>query len=231
MKLKDIIQRVLSHKNGGVQTDDNRLRPRHIYNKLVTVRGLLFNQKANKRQFIGQSAYQYLPCVEMIKAPLHECPCAPPSGCTILRSKHTLPEILTDNTGDMIKTVSSLDGDMIFSKTTWNEKKYKKGNKYTGNKPDYFIRDNYLYVTQPHNSPGIVSLEAVFKDPLEAYNFLNFCEEDCKDCKNCDSVLEKEFPIDSSMEEALITMSSEELVDKGRVSDKLNDGVDEQVQS
>ena len=41
MILRDIIQRVLSLYNKGLQSDDNRLKPRHIYNKLITVRSLL----------------------------------------------------------------------------------------------------------------------------------------------------------------------------------------------
>ena len=154
MILRDIIQRVLSLYNKGLQSDDNRLKPRHVYNKLVTVRSLLLYQKSNKRQSISSWAYQTLPCVEMIKAPLHECPCIPPSGCITMRSKYPIPEIISDINSPMLNSVTNLDGDLIFSKSSWSEKKYKKGNRYTSNKPDYFFKDNYNNcVINPINLP------------------------------------------------------------------------------
>lgn len=232
MILRDIIQRVLSLYNKGLQSDDNRLKPRHVYNKLVTVRSLLLYQKSNKRQSISSWAYQTLPCVEMIKAPLHECPCIPPSGCTTMRSKYPIPEIISDINSPMLNSVTNLDGDLIFSKSSWSEKKYKKGNRYTSNKPDYFFKDNYLYTTSK-DVPVAILIEAVFRDPIKAKEFPSFCKENCEDCQDCTSMLDMDFPLDSSLEESLINLTVEELVNTMLQipQDRNNDGADDKTES
>ena len=54
---------------------------------------------------------------------------------------------MTDLNNHLIQSVTTLDGSVIFSEISWTEKKYKSANKYTANKPDYYIRNNYLYIT------------------------------------------------------------------------------------
>ena len=232
MILSHIIQRVLSTINAGVQSDDNRARPRHIYNKILTVRSLLLNQKANKRQHLSDVVFQTLPCVEMIKAPIHECPCLPPVGCYFVKTKYPLPDFVTDLSGPLIQLVSSLDGSITYTKTSWKAKKYKTGNKYTSKNPNYYFKDKHLYLTCD-TTTKIVSIVGVFKDPLEAYNYPSFCDEDCIDCTDCESILDKEFPIDPSLEEPLVTMVSEELfkVFNGIPADNRNDSSDEKKEA
>ena len=82
----EVIQRIQSIYSKGVQSDDSRLRSRHIYNKLITVTAKLYEQQKNKKQKVNQWSYQVLPCVELIKTPIHECPCVPTLGCTIFRT-------------------------------------------------------------------------------------------------------------------------------------------------
>ena len=131
MKVEELIQRVLSAYNKGVQSDDNRLTPRHIYSTILSVRSKLLSEESEKKQKVNQWNYQTLPCVELIKTYPNECPCIPPIGCMILKSKYKLPRPLTNYDSHLIQSVSSLDGSIMFSETSWNEKKYKKGNKYT----------------------------------------------------------------------------------------------------
>jgi len=207
----DIIQRIKSLYSKGVQSDDSRLTDRHIYNKMVTVRSKLISQSAKKKQKINQWSYQTIPCIELIKAELHECPCIPPLGCDILRSKYPIPKPLTDLNSHLIQSVSTLEGNVIFSEITWNEKKYKSSNKYTANKPDYFIRNNYLYITH-RSGLKVITLTGLFDNPLEVENFPSFCE--CDDCNNCESILEKEFPIDNDMIETLIDITKIELIEQ-----------------
>ena len=168
----------------------------------------------------------------MIKAPLHECPCLPPSGCTTMRSKYPIPEIISDINSPMLNSVTNLDGDLIFSKSSWNEKKYKKGNKYTSNKPDYFFKDNYLYTTSK-DVPVVILIEAVFRDPIKAEEFPSFCKEDCQDCTDCTDILDMDFPLDSSLEESLINLTVEELVNTMLQipQDRNNDGADDKTES
>lgn len=211
MKTNEIIQRIQSLYSKGVESDDSRLTPRHIYNKMLTVRSKLISQEARKKQRISQWNYQTIPCIEMIKAPVHECPCLPPIGCEIYRTKEQLPEPLTDLNQHLIQSVTTIDGRTVFSEIGWIEKKYKSANKYTGNKPDYFIRNKYLYITQKKGA-SIIAVTGLFEDPWEAETYPSYCENDCTDCENCDSPLDMEFPIDDDMVDTLVEMSFNELI-------------------
>lgn len=211
MKIGEVIQRVQSLYSKGVQSDDSRLSSRHIYNKMLTVRSRLIYQKANKKQKLNQWNFQTLPCVEMIPATVHECPCIPPVGCQILRTKYPLPKPVTSIFGHLMQSVTSLDGSVIYSETSWNEYKYKNSKKYAKNKPDFFIRNEHLYITYK-TGPRIISITGLFEDPLIAANYPSYCDEDCEDCQNCQSYEEQEFPIDNELLDVLIEFCVQELV-------------------
>ena len=147
MILKNIIQRIQSGYSKGVQSSESRLTSRHIYNKFITVRAKLLREVSNKKQKISDWNYQTLNCVELIEIPAHQCPCIPPLGCEILRSKFKLPRPITGLNIHLIKSVTSITGENIYSEVSLKEKEYKKGNKFTSNKPDYFMEDGYLFLT------------------------------------------------------------------------------------
>ena len=212
MTVQEVAQRIQSLYSKGVQSDDSRLSTRHIYNKMLTVRSKLIAQKANKNQKLSQWNYQTLPCVKLVDALPYECPCLPAPGCTILKSAEKLPRPITDINMHMIQSVTTVDGSIRYSETSWEEKKYKSGNKYTSNKPDYYIRDGYLYVTHKLG-PKLVAVTGLFEDPIEAENFPSYCDaDDCIDCIDCTSYEEREFPIDTDLVENLIKISVEELI-------------------
>lgn len=212
MIVREIIARITNLYEKGVPSRNSRLSSRHVYNKILTVRSKLISQEAKKRQKINQWSYQTIPCIELIKAEVHECPCLPPLGCEILKSKYPIPKPMTNLNTHLIQSVTTLDGSVIFSEITWNEKKYKFSNKYTSNKPDYYIKNNYLYVT--HKSGlKVITLTGLFDDPLKVEDFPSFCKEDCVECKDCTSPLDKEFPIDNDMIDTLIDMCKQELIE------------------
>lgn len=211
--IRELIERVQSGYSRGVPSDDSRLAKRHVYSMALSARSTLLTQKANKRQPFSQWSYQTLGCVELVKALPYECPCLPAVGCEILRTKEPLPKPLNSIIqGLMIQSVSSVDGSVQYSETTWENKKYKKGNKYTSRKPDYYIRDNYLYITTS-KGPKAIAITAVFNDPMEADNYPSICNEDCKDCTDCSSPLDKNFPLEEDLTRVVIKMVVEELTD------------------
>ena len=211
MILKNIIQRIQSGYSKGVQSSESRLTSRHIYNKFITVRAKLLREVSNKKQKISDWNYQTLNCVELIEIPAHQCPCIPPLGCEILRSKFKLPRPITGLNIHLIKSVTSITGENIYSEVSLKEKKYKKGNKFTSNKPDYFMEDGYLFLTHIKGSPRIIKVVLLTGDPLEAKKFESYCE-DCVDCTDCESPLDMEFPLDEDMIEVVITISAVELI-------------------
>lgn len=219
MIIKEIIQRVQSLYSKGVQSDDTRLSARHIYSKVLSSRARLITQRMDKRQKVSQWVYQTLDCVELVKALPYECPCLPAIGCTTLRTKLELPDPLTGIlNGHMIQSVTSVEGGITFSETTWEGKKYSVGAKYTSTKPDFYIRNNYLFITT-RDAPKVISITGLFDDPLEAKNFPSVCgTEPCAggtpedDCPECTSPLDMELPIEKAMVETLIEMAANELI-------------------
>ena len=211
MLVGELIQRIQSLYSRGVQSDNTRLSPRHIYNKLLTVRGKLLYQKANKKQKFNDWDYQVLPCVELIEVGKHECSCLPPIGCKILRSKEKLPKPISCMDNYYIKSVSSIDGSIMYSRTTYKAKKYESGNKYTSYFPDFYIRNEYMYITYK-SGPRIISIEGIFEDPVEVSKFPSYCDSDCTDCEDCRSNMDIEFPLSDELVDTLIEMSINELV-------------------
>lgn len=230
MKVSEAIQRVQSLYSRGVQSDDSRLMSRHIWNKLLGARATLLIQKSNKRQPFSQWIYQTIPCIELIPAAPYECPCIPPAGCVWLRSKNPFPEPLVGLEGNLIQSVTSLDGSMVFDLTTFATQKYESGNKYTAKKPKYLLYDKYLFVTVIKKLK-VVTATVLANDPMQVWNFPSFCQEDCADC--CPDILENEFPLDRDLTETAIQMASNELIGifVQLKKDNANDSVDDALVS
>lgn len=232
MILKDLIQAIQSLYSKGVQSSESRLTSRHIYNKFLRVRAKLFREMSNKKQKISDWNYQTLNCVELIEVPAHQCSCVPPMGCEILRSKFKLPRPITGLNAHLIKAVTSITGENIYSEVSIKEKQYKKGNKYTSNKPDFFIEDGYLFTTHVKGSPRILKVVILPGDPAEARQFESYCD-DCPECVECESPLDMEFPIELEMAETMIPIAADELIREfngyGR-EDRTTDSQDDNAQ-
>lgn len=218
------IQRVQSLYSRGVQSISSRLSSRHIYSALTSGRSTLLRQQFNKNQYISSWSYQTLPCVELIKAPLTECPCAPRAGCVILRSKHPLPKTITGISKTLIRSVTTIDGSIVFTETSFDTMKYSdKGNKYTKTGPQYFIRNTYLYITVITELKA-VSVTGLFEDPLVASTYPTACD-DCVDCGcDCTDVMDQDFFISRDQLTPLVQLANQELIVimKQMQEDKLN---------
>jgi hypothetical protein len=208
MKLGELIQRVQSLYSKGVESDDSRLSRRHIYNKLLTVRSRLLYQEANKKRVLSQWNYQTLPCVELIKVPAHNCPCIPPIGCDILRSKYVLPKPINSIFGDLIQSVSAIDKSVKIDRVTINSLNFQKGNKYAKKKLQYFIQDGFLYISTPTRIKW-VSVVGLFDDPMEASKFRGYCDGENTECLD---YMNEDFALDSNLMDVLIELSLQELV-------------------
>jgi hypothetical protein len=210
MKITELIQRVQSLYSKGVQSRSSRLSSRHIYSKLVSSRQRLISQQLRKKQKISDWNYLVLPCVELIKVPNHECPCAVEIGCDVFRTKLSLPKTLTNLDSHIIEYVMSVENSLRIEEVSRTENNFSKGNKYTGSNPKYIIEKGHLYFPM-RKSPGIVTIKFLPEDPIEAYNYPSLCE--CTDCNECESILDKEFPIDGDMIDTLIEMAVAELIE------------------
>lgn len=233
MKINEIIQRVQSLYSKGVQSDDSRLSPRHIYNKLLTLRSKYIAAQAKKKQKLNQWNFQRLSCVELEKVNPSMCPCQPVPGCDILRTKYPLPKPLSDLNSHLLQSVTSLDGSVVFSEIQWTEVKYKASNKYTSKKPDYFIDGGHLYligVTQTMRHLKMLTVVGLFEDPVEVGKMNQYCGEQYED--NCVSPLDTDFAVDNEFIDYMLSEASEELVTffGGQKEDLTNDAKDNIVE-
>lgn len=211
MKIGEIVQRIQSLYSKGVESDDARLMQRHIYNKLLTTRARLISEQAKKKQRISQWNYQVIPCIELVKVPAQECPCLPPIGCDMMRSKYKLPKPLSGLSGSLIQTVTTLDRGQKLNEVSMNAVRSLAGNKYSSKNINYFIEQGYLYITTP-SKIQFVRLVGLFEDPIAAKTFENYCKENCTDCVDCIDYQEEEFPIDNDTIDVLIELTVQELI-------------------
>lgn len=231
MIIREIIQRVLSAYSKGVSSDDVRLTKRHIYNKLLTTRALLLSREVNKKRKLSAWNYSTLPCVEIIEITSNEeCPCIPDVGCSVYRSKHKLPKPIVSLSSYMIKGVYSTDAQrsIKFTEVSVNQSKYTKGGKYSSNNNKYMLHNGYIYIISKV-APIAVSIDLLVEDIMEAYNFVNYCNNNSVDC--ADKILEKEFPIDGYLLEPLIQITIDELVSgfSKSLQDSLNNSQDSTI--
>ena len=231
MIIREIIQRVLSAYSKGVSSDNVRLTKRHIYNKLLTTRALLLSREVNKKRKLSAWNYSTLPCVEIVEITSNEeCPCIPDVGCSVYRSKHKLPKPIVSLSSYMIKGVYSTDAQrsIKFTEVSVNQSKYTKGGKYSSNNNKYMLHNGYIYIISKV-APIAVSIDLLVEDIMEAYNFINYCNNNSVDC--ADKILEKEFPIDGYLLEPLIQITIDELVSgfSKSLQDSLNNSQDNAI--
>jgi len=223
MKIGEVIQRVQSLYQKGVESDDTRLTNKHIYNKLISSRGYLISTMLKKRLYVSEMNYQKLRCVELITVNSHECNCLPDTTQKILRSRYKIPNIIsgdldlaikvvTDNTGKRISKTSSYDANMI------------QYNKFTNKSIYYFITNNYIYVLNT-KLLKLINIEAVFEDVIKAYRFPNYCSDKANAdraylcpsteiCENCGCIknIDYDFPVDTSLIDLIVENAVSELI-------------------
>lgn len=207
----ELIQRVQSLYSKGVQSDENRLTPRHIYNKLLSVRGAILLQQSKKRQKISEWSYQLIPCIEVIDVPLTECPCVPSNNCVVKRTKYPLPKPITSLMGHNIDWILSLDGTIRFDESSRREMLHVKGNRYTSTDYRYIIERGYAYL-YGRNIPKVVQAKMLCEDPMEAETFKNTCITP----NLCTNPMDLVFPIETGFVDLLIETCVKELVDSFR---------------
>ena len=217
MTIREAIQTVQSMYSKGVQAADTRLSRRLIYNKLITARERVLVQQYNKGQKISQWCYQTIPCLEFISVPVIECPCVPPLGLHMLRSKSKIPAVMSGIDKHLFQSVTSLDGQVKYDETTWDTYRYIAGNKYTKTDVSFFVKGDYIWLTSK-KKPQKVVVTVLAADPLAWYNLQQCCEE-----APCTNMLDKPFPIDGLSFEAVSALALQFLVEffSSRKEDKL----------
>lgn len=211
MKIGEFTQRVKSRFAMGIQTTNFALSSRRIYSMAVSIRSTLLEQKSNKRQKISSWNFQTLPFVEMERISEGECKNLGLEGCTVLRSKHLLPNPIMNLNRHIIASVTTPGGEFTYEELGNRNLKYTSGNRYAKSKIGYFTKGGRLYLSYIRG-PKVLRVVGLFEDPIEAYNFPCACEE--KECEKnkCLSYLELEFPVDEALITPIINIMEDEIV-------------------
>lgn len=222
-----MIERVKTPYNKGVESVNSRLSDRYIYSVLMDIKNKLVTQQIKKKQVISDWNYSVLSCVELIKVANHECPCLPDLGCKVYRTKYTLPKPLTDLNVHLFKYVMNITTSKLISSTTREAYINNEGNKYTSKGLKYIIEKGYLYV-YGKDIPQLIKIKYLAEDAIEAANYPSICGNDCVDCNDCESMLDKTFPVDSDMIDDVIQMANIEIAKffKPSNEDINNDNID-----
>lgn len=208
----EIIERVQSILNKGVQSDDARLPDPYVFNVISTVKTLIIKRKI-KGEKISDWMKSYLPVVILEPAAIvdDECLLVPlPPGCKLLRSTCDLPAPLSNANGHMIDYVSTLNGNTL-DKLDFVSSKYRSGNKYSSNKEGYYIQNKRLWVVG-QTPPRAVFVVGLFHSDEEVVLFNSEC---CKSSNStfdkCVSMYDRDFKMDTDMIPLLIEMSVKEI--------------------
>lgn len=198
---KEIIQRVLSTDK--VQTKENKITKRYVFNVLSTIRSILLTQQLFKKISLPIDSYQLLPCIELEKAPLSECNCIPSTllpHISVYRSIKKIPSILKNTVSD----ITTIDGEVRLDIINYSALKYSASRKYGKQKPFIFFFNNYIWLINAEYE--LLQMRAIFMRPEEVYEF-NYCG--CDIPEDCQSYLDKDFPMSEQFVDTLIAMSKE----------------------
>lgn len=151
--------------------EDAFMTDRFIFSMIMKyAKQLIRRQESEGKVFDYQSLFQFIPCVELIELDrIPECCTGIRTGCTIMRTKNPLPEILNGSRGPLIRTVASLDLStdlQLTSPSVYANLTKLTSYKYNRTKYYWFL-DNHIYV--PEVEWEGIYLEAIFDDDIAAY--------------------------------------------------------------
>lgn len=160
---------------------DAFLTDRFLYSLIRKHAGWLLKREdgASKLTRIN-SIFQTLSCVELIDVDKVQANCAGlRSGCTIKRSKETLPTILEGYFGPIVRSVTSIDGMVNLHPTLpGNYVAMSRLSSFKYNSARYYwILDGYIFL--PNIDWDAVTIEAVFEEDISPMS-----EGDHLNCSN-----------------------------------------------
>jgi hypothetical protein len=165
-----------------------------LYNSLLEqARWLIKRETSRERIYSNDSVFQTLKCMKVIEAStIDEC-CPIKTNCKIYRTEHRLPDMWIENSGPIIRSITSLDRSTHFTLISSNVIEIKQNDPYQKMKAiKYaFFSDGYLWF--PDFNPRFVRVTAFFVDDLALYQ--NPCLE-CADINDeCIAFLDTQFII------------------------------------
>jgi hypothetical protein len=160
--------------------EDPFLTDRTIYFAIIKYGKTLLKREDNQNRLMKiSSLFTNLPFVELIEVDKIEAQCTGVySGCTIKRTKEKLPQLFEGMFGPVLRTVSSIDGEIELMRTEpGTYVSMTKTTNFKYNKKKYFwYLNGYLYL--PNVEWEAIKVEGIFEG--DRADFL--CETDTNQC-------------------------------------------------
>lgn len=174
---RDTISRIRNLVKGVKQ--DAFLTDRFLYSLAIKYAKLYLKRLDDQNKIMRfQSLFVTLPCVELEEIDKVAACCGGiKSNCTIRRTKEDLPDVFEGTYGPLFRSITSIDGSFIFTKTnpaTFTDIANSSTFKYNKNKYYWYI-DKKLYF--PNIEWDAVKVEILPEDSVESYLC---CGDPCK---------------------------------------------------
>ena len=166
--LNHMVYDILEIASSGGLPSEFKIPTQQIAYWVEHTRSILISQSLNKHDDINDSWISYIPCVELEQVDASEC-CTVDSGCYLLKSKLRLPSTIDSWRDNWLVSVSTIDGNMI-SKSNPIKSKYQQYNKYTGNKRGWYVKNDYLYISNDQFLE-VVEVAGLFETPSDLKRF------------------------------------------------------------
>lgn len=197
---------------------DSNYTNQFLYDSLLEQAKWLIRREISARRIYGNSSFfQTLDCQEVIEVPSVEC-CDIKTKCTMFRTKNKLPETWIDESGPVIRSVSSIDGTTDFFITnagTWQHKRNDPYQKMSNSKYTFFS-DGYAWF--PEHNPRLVSFDGFFIDDIELLPADRCgCKKNKNKKKKCIRFLDTKFMLPGWLEAEMFAKALQQLAQTLRV--------------
>lgn len=195
-----ILRDMLKERNA-----DSTYSNQFLYNVLMEHARWLIKRDINSgRIYKNTGFFRPLRCQDIIEvSTIDEC-CPVKTNCRIFRTKHKMPEMWQDDTGPIIKTVTSVDGRTDFFVTTITTWENKQGDPYQQESQQKytFYSDGYFWF--PIHNPHKANILAFFIDDVSSLS-------GCTDKKPCVRFLDSEFLVPSWLHGEMFSKALEQI--------------------
>lgn len=206
-ELVDQYRTWLGDKSGKIKVD-NSWSPRAILFSLLQFRNQVIRAELQTNPNTYRYMRQTIPCIPLETVDHNECPCAPATGCTWLRTKYPIPHPigkLISVTGIATKPNDFIKYDYI--QWEWIEKRLQSWLKPERERPYYCIRNGYIYLHNDDHKKAL-SVTGVFANPIDVFTF-----PDCEGkVDGCTPHLDYPFLIDPTTQSTIFNLAAQSMI-------------------
>ena len=178
MTLDEIAYNLLNILRGGRSSNDEHISVSQIKFNVQHYRAMFIRRDYARNGVVSKTLEQDLGCIPLIKVDGSKC-CNVSSDCPVYRTEMKMPKPVRFNLQDAFTFIGKPDGTGAITKVEPYMVEYLMYDKYTSEKPKYYMIDEYIYIYNP-NGLEYVNVRGVFEDPREVHDFKT-CDGSCYD--------------------------------------------------